>query len=329
LNKIRKVVLREDYLSICDNPNEAIVLAQMIYWAERVKDADKLIIEENKFLKKENEEERELFHGWIYKSALQLEEELMGFVSRRTITNVLKTLVDKGFLFKRNNPKLKWDRTFQYRVNLILIAKKLKENNYVLEGYSFDVENEDSNALENITTPLAKIANGKAKIANRKAPIAKQYQRLLTKIINKNYKNSLRENFDEDLLIQLFKKSYSSIYNSNYTFSKEDLKLIKHFSETDFENVFKAFISLPFYYNIKLEQSGSIENYHFTPSFIFKTFRFNQILSDYSNNPLIQLNIIKEYFPEKLVKFKENYKNFSFDELNNPEIILKEIRSLL
>lgn len=323
MNKIKKVVLREDYLSICDNANEAIVLAQMIYWSERVKDADKLLQEENDHLKKEEGTERELFHGWIYKSASQLEEELMGFVSRRTITNVFKKLIEKGFLYKRRNPKLKWDRTYQYRVDLICIAKELKNNGYFLEGYSLDLESEVSNAKENIADPLENIANGKEEIANRKAPVAKQYQRLLTEIKNKDYNISQRS-FDELRII--FNMAYKQIYKTYYTFSNKDIDLIKsHSKDSDsIEKILKVFLALPYYYSHKLEESPKIEQYHFTPTFILTTFRFNDIISSFYNIPKIKLSVMKEIYSDEFEEFSKNYDKLSFYELNNPEVILEE-----
>lgn len=48
-----------------------------------------------------------------------------------------------GYISKRNNPKYKWDRTLQYRVNLVNIAKDLKKNGYPLSDYKIEIpENE-------------------------------------------------------------------------------------------------------------------------------------------------------------------------------------------
>ena len=43
MEKIKKVVLREDLLAITGDFRKAIILNQFIYWSERVSDADKFI----------------------------------------------------------------------------------------------------------------------------------------------------------------------------------------------------------------------------------------------------------------------------------------------
>ena len=121
---------------VTDNTTEALVLSQMIRWSERVHD-------HNNFLREEVErgaDAENLFrHGWIYKTASELAEELMGTVSRRTISRALDTLSDpegkKKYLDRRENPHHKWDRTYQYRVNLRRIIRDLQEKDYVLPGY--------------------------------------------------------------------------------------------------------------------------------------------------------------------------------------------------
>jgi len=47
----------------------------------------------------------------------------------------IKILVDNNWLDERNNPKYKWDRTLQYRVNIKQIQIDLYKLGYVLEDY--------------------------------------------------------------------------------------------------------------------------------------------------------------------------------------------------
>lgn len=126
--KIKKAVIREDLLSITNDYRKAIILNQFIYWSERVSDADKFIKKENEIAKNNGEEERELFYGWIYKTAEELADEVMLGLSASQIRRYISDLVNMGYISKRNNPKYKWDRTLQYRVNLVNIAKDLKKN---------------------------------------------------------------------------------------------------------------------------------------------------------------------------------------------------------
>ncbi len=118
-------------------------------WSERVSDADKFIKKENEIAKNNGEEERELFYGWIYKTAEELADEVMLGLSASQIRRYISDLVDMGYISKRNNPKYKWDRTLQYRVNLVNIAKDLKKNGYPLSDYRIEIpENEKINAHE-------------------------------------------------------------------------------------------------------------------------------------------------------------------------------------
>ena len=147
--RIKKAVIREDLLSITNDYRKAIILNQFIYWSERVSDADKFIQKENEIAKNNGEEERELFYGWIYKTAEELADEVMLGLSASQIRRYISELVDMGYISKRNNPKYKWDRTLQYRVNLVNIAKDLKKNGYPLSDYRIEIpESEKTNAHE-------------------------------------------------------------------------------------------------------------------------------------------------------------------------------------
>ena len=147
--RIKKAVIREDLLSITNDYRKAIILNQFIYWSERVSDADKFIQKENEIAKNNGEEERGLFYGLIYKTAEELADEVMLGLSASQIRRYISDLVDMGYISKRNNPKYKWDRTLQYRVNLVNIAKDLKKNGYPLSDYRIEIpENEKYNAHE-------------------------------------------------------------------------------------------------------------------------------------------------------------------------------------
>ena len=96
-------------------------------------------------------------------------------LSVATIRNHLKVLINLGFIDERNNPKYKWDRTKQYRVNLVNIAKALYDKGFSFEDYKFELpflnfkngilefENQsekNQNAIPNITTEITtKITN--------------------------------------------------------------------------------------------------------------------------------------------------------------------------
>ena len=99
-------------------------------------DTDKYILEEKeRALKHEIEVSIDESKGWVYKTAEELNDELMIGMSVPTIRKYIKQLVEKGYLIQRRNPKYKWDKTMQYRVDLYKVQLDLGKMGYVLEGF--------------------------------------------------------------------------------------------------------------------------------------------------------------------------------------------------
>ena len=133
--KLKVAVIREEFVALTGDATAAVILNQMLYWTERVGDFDKFIAEE-----KERDPDLEVAprNGWIYKTADQLLDEIMLSTSSATIARRLKILVDQGWLWRRHNPKHKWDHTWQYRANLDKINADLATLGYTLQGWRFD-----------------------------------------------------------------------------------------------------------------------------------------------------------------------------------------------
>ena len=147
MKKLKRAIIKEEILAITGDYISAIILHQFIYWSERIEDFDIFIREEKERMIKENISTNfEELNGWIYKSAEQLSQETMLGLSPSNMRKYIKQLIDLGFLSERTNPKFKWDRTKQYRVNLYEIVKKLNEKGYELEGY---VKSDQSDKIEN------------------------------------------------------------------------------------------------------------------------------------------------------------------------------------
>lgn len=150
--KLKRAVVKEELVALTGKPNYAMVLNQFIYWSERVKDADTFLKEEMTRVRKfsdgsvESTEDikENLQNGWIYKKAEDLIDETMLECSTTTMERICKLLVENGWLKRRRNPKFKWDKTWQYRVDLQLIQKDLQKLGYSLEGYSLFIEEEVS-----------------------------------------------------------------------------------------------------------------------------------------------------------------------------------------
>ena len=140
IRRLRRAMIKEEYIAITGDLTEAVILNQMIYWSERVSDFDKFIQEEKKRCEAagENVKDVPLLNGWIHKSAAEMKDEIMSPESVKTISRKLNNLVEKGFLERRNNPQSFYDHKYQYRVNLIKIVEALNSKGYSLDGYRVD-----------------------------------------------------------------------------------------------------------------------------------------------------------------------------------------------
>jgi len=131
--KLKRAIIKEELVALTGDFIKAIILNQFLYWCERVKDFDDFIKEEEQRIQKKIDIQPT--KGWIYKTAEELSEETMLGLAPNTIRRHIKKLVDMGFLDERQNPALQWDRTKQYRVNLIKIEQELQKLGYTLQEY--------------------------------------------------------------------------------------------------------------------------------------------------------------------------------------------------
>lgn len=177
-SKTKKVVIKEELVELTGDFKLAIVLNQMIYWSERKEDSEVFIKEEMARLQKysddvKNTEELAVnlleSSGWIYKKAEDLSVETMINVKPKAMREYLKVLVANGWLDERRNPKLKMDRTLQYRVNILKIQLDLYNLGYNLEGYPLPVVNsEKENTYFLKENTICEKENSKGVIENRK-----------------------------------------------------------------------------------------------------------------------------------------------------------------
>ena len=136
MKPLKRVVIKEELVELTGDFRPALILNQFIYWIERMYDTDKYILEEKeRALKHEIEVSIDESKGWVYKTAEELNDELMIGMSVPTIRKYIKQLVEKGYLIQRRNPKYKWDKTMQYRVDLYKVQLDLGKMGYVLEGF--------------------------------------------------------------------------------------------------------------------------------------------------------------------------------------------------
>lgn len=132
----RRVVLTEEFMALAGNTISALILRQFLYWLPRMNDFDDFVIEEKKL-----DSSQDYKHGWIYKTAKELQTEIMVSESEETVRKYLNCLVKAGWLKRQSNQKHKWDKTYQYRVNVKKIETDLNSINYSLQtvlGKEFD-----------------------------------------------------------------------------------------------------------------------------------------------------------------------------------------------
>jgi len=136
--KLKRAVIKEELVVLTGDCLKAVVLNQFIYWSERTRDFDAFIEEEKK---RNPETVVNLTHGWIYKSAKELSDEVM-IGSHDTVARKLAELVNDGWIRRRNNPNYTWDRTYQYRPAIREIQIALQELGYALDGYPLVINRE-------------------------------------------------------------------------------------------------------------------------------------------------------------------------------------------
>ncbi|MDI7744056.1 hypothetical protein QMK38_18765 [Lysinibacillus fusiformis] len=131
---LKRAVIKEELIELTGDFALATTLNQLLYWSKRVKDSDGLIAEE--LARISTNKVSDLRYGWIYKSSEELSKEIM-LGSPSTVRRNLKELVKQKYVFERRNPnpRYKFDKTLQYRVNLVKIVEELNKLGYRLEHF--------------------------------------------------------------------------------------------------------------------------------------------------------------------------------------------------
>ena len=114
MTKLKRVVIKQELVELTGDYRAALILNQFIYWTERMRDTDKYIREEKeRAIKEDISVDISESNGWIYKSAEELNDELMVGMSKPTIRKYIKQLIEQGYIHERQNPKYKWDKKTQ------------------------------------------------------------------------------------------------------------------------------------------------------------------------------------------------------------------------
>lgn len=121
------VMLRNEYLEITGNHCAAKILAIFEFWTNKLQ-----------FMGKARD--------WIYKTLNSLHQELMGEHGTHTIRKALGILENLGFISRRHNPHIKYDRTWQYKLEVENIQKAL--DNLIFQPEQMDDLNESNPSVE-------------------------------------------------------------------------------------------------------------------------------------------------------------------------------------
>ena len=226
MKPLKRVVIKEELVALTGDYRPALILNQFIYWIERMYDTDKYIREEKERASKhEIEINVDESKGWIYKTAEEINEELIVGMSKATIGKYVKQLVDSGYLAKRNNPKYKWDKTLQYRVDLYKVQKDLAKLGYALEGYKLlpgieilDTDNENiQEDEENKEAPSTAIdeAQNSNNNSNKSIPQDKENNTI-------NKKENMESNPIKSLVLEIIENSCVNIKKADLPKCEEE-----------------------------------------------------------------------------------------------------------
>ncbi len=126
-----------------------------------------------------------------------------------SIRRHLTPLIEKQWIEERNNPKTRWDRTKQYRVNVLKIQEDLQTLGYALDGYPLFVS-ANRTSKSDIRISKMDIQNDELDIQNEE--MDKQYQRLLTETTTENTSENTSKDL-KDMCVATHAVEYSDAFD--------------------------------------------------------------------------------------------------------------------
>ena len=144
-SKPKFAIIREEFVELTGDALVAAILNQLIYWSQRVTDFNLYVAEEKNASSKG---QSSLQHGWFCKTNRELMEETMLHVTVVTFRRYMNCLVKEGWIQTRINPRYKWNRNPQYRVNLRKLCADLQKKGYSFPDYASYGNSEQSGCSE-------------------------------------------------------------------------------------------------------------------------------------------------------------------------------------
>jgi anti-sigma28 factor (negative regulator of flagellin synthesis) len=241
MENLKRVVIKEELVKLTGDFKKAVVLNQMIYWSQRVRDFDKFIIEEKNRAEMYGTEasNKELTNGWVYKKAEELIEETMLGISNNTMGRILESLVSQGWIDRRRNPRMALDKTYQYRINLLNLQKDLLAIGYHLEGYKVNIDCQNDN-----TKCHGDNRNVKMTIEVSKWDSKCQNDTAIPEITNRDYNTESTTTTESENRVVVVREKYESLFQKKLTKKQaEDLITLADKHQVDLikkmENTYK------------------------------------------------------------------------------------------
>ena len=185
----------QELYDLLGSGEKARIMRQLLYWMVRRKDVEEFLSE----VKEEYREVKEFFDnyefGWIYKKMSEFKREILSDLSEQSLRRKINELVKEGYLSQRKNPNYKWDRTIQYRVNVVKLEKDLNQLGYSLQtvmGRDFQIvalhlQNGDTGNQNGDTSNQ----NGAVKHQNRDS--SNQNGGAIPEITNRDYSSKITD----------------------------------------------------------------------------------------------------------------------------------------
>lgn len=238
-------MVKEELVKLTGDVVSAIVLNQMIYWSEIIKESNSNLQKKIKAYEAVGGDTTDLVNkirdGWIWKTADDMLEEIM-FSSRPTVSRKMNELVKAGFLDTRKNPNHKWDRTNQYRVNFNFIQGELNKIGYSLDGYALNTEtsNPSNSQIDQWEeTPVKSNSQNEQSITQNEQSVAHSEQaipEITTETTNKRLhnnnnmaKNKHQEKIGKNVVVVV--NAWKKFFPNNKPLTDREIKQIVELAE--------------------------------------------------------------------------------------------------
>ncbi len=166
-DNLKRAVIKEELVALTGDFKKAVLLNQLIYWSNKTKDSLKFIQEEKeRAINKSDEIDIENSRGWIFKKTEEISSETMLGLSPSNISTHLKVLIENKWIDRRRNPCKGWDKTFQYRVNLVKIIRDLYNLGYRLKEREEKINYLYDELTKLVIVPISETETGNSEIEN-------------------------------------------------------------------------------------------------------------------------------------------------------------------